>query len=454
MGVDFRIRDFGYPFSILKLKRTFDQNQWLSEEALKEYQLERLRKVIAHAYDSVPYYQKLFREKNILPGDIRTVEDLKRIPVLTKELLKHNFDSLIARNAKKYKPALLSTSGSTGGQTRFFVDKTSNVLEFVHYWRSWGWAGYKLGDTFALLSSEDFVYILKNRKTLYHFNSLTRQLTVNSMLFSHNYLDDLIGIFRKFKPLFLKGFPTNLYMLALVLNKKRNHGISCKAIFSQGANLLSYQRDLIEKVFSCKVFDSYGLMERTVAITQCPLGSYHIHQDYGIVELEEPGISLSNGKDGDTSIREVVGTSLHNYAMPLIRHRTGDFVKIKRSPEKCSCKRGFPTIVSVIGREMDLITTPDKRKIAGLSSVFSHTPGIIMGQIIQEKINQLLVKIVCEEKDIDHTDRILTGHIRKFVGDDVNIAIEHTTVEGIRKNSFGKFKAVISNIPPEEIFSR
>jgi phenylacetate-CoA ligase len=454
MGVDFRIRDFGYPFSILKLKRTFDRNQWLSEEALKEYQLERLRKVIAHAYDSVPYYQKLFREKDILPGDIRTVEDLKRIPVLTKDLLRHNFDSLVARNAKKYKPALLSTSGSTGGQTRFFVDKPSNVLEFVHYWRYWGWAGYKLGDTFALLSSEDFVYILKNRNALYHFNAFTKQLTVNSMLFSRNYLDDLIGIFRKFKPFFLKGFPLNLFMLALVLNEKGNHGISCRAIFSQGAHLPPYQRDLIEKVFSCKVFDSYGHMERTVAISQCPLGSYHIHPDYGVIEFAEPGIPLANGNDGDTCIREVIGTSLYNFSMPLIRYRTGDFVTLKRSPEKCSCKRGFPTIGSVIGRENDMVITPDKRKIAGLFSVFSHTPGIMIGQIIQEKINQLLVKIVCEEKDVDHTDRILTGHIREFVGDDVNVAIEHTTVEGIRKNSFGKFKAVISNIPPEEIFSR
>jgi phenylacetate-CoA ligase len=454
MGVDFRIRDFAYPLSILKLKRTFDQNQWLGEEALKEYQSARLRQIISHAYTNIPYYQKLFRENSIVPGDIQTVEDLKKIPFLTKDLLRHSFDSLTARNANKYKPVLLSTSGTTGVKINFYVDKPSNVLEFVHYWRSWGWAGYKIRDTFALLTSEDFVYIFNKRETLYHFNAFTKQLTVNSMLFSRKYLDDLIGMFRKFKPLFLKGFPTNLYMLALILNEKRNHGISCKAIFSQGAHLPHYQRNLIEEVFSCKVFDSYGHMERTMAISQCPLGSYHIHQDYGIVELEEPEMHLVDGSDGDTCIREVVGTSLHNFAMPLIRYRTGDFVTIKKRPEKCLCKRSFPTIVSVIGREVDLITTRDKKKIAGLFSVFSHAPGIIMGQIIQEAIDRLHVKIVCEGKDAEQTDRILTGHIRQFVGDDMHISIEHTTLDGIRKNSFGKFKLVISNIPPEETFSR
>jgi len=190
-----------------------------------------------------------------------------------------------------------------------------------------------------------------------------------------------------------------------------------------------------------------------VAISQCPLGTYHIHLDYGIVELEEPRIPLSDECDGDTCIKEIVGTSLYNFSMPLIRYRTGDFVKLKRSQEKCSCKRGFPTIDSVIGRELDLVVTPDRRKIAGVSSAFNHTPGIIMGQVIQEKINQLQVKIVCESEDTGRTDKILLGHMRNFVGDEMDIKIEHTTIDGIRKNSFGKFKTVISKIPPEEFIN-
>jgi len=295
------------------------------------------------------------------------------------------------------------------------------------------------------------VYINKHRKAKYYFDSLTRKLTINSMLFSHTYLDELIGIFKKFTPFFLKAHPLNLYMLALVFNEKRNHGISFKAIFSQGADLLPYQRYLIENVFSCKVFDSYGHMERTVAISQCASGMYHIHLDYGIAELEEPGIPLVNQNDEDTCIKEIVGTSLYNFSMPLIRYRIGDFVRLKRFPEKCSCGRGFPTIVSVVGRELDLVVTPDRRKIAGITSVFSCTPGIIMGQIIQEKINRLLVKIVCASEDVDKTDRILMGHMKTFVGDDMDIKIEHTTIEGIRKDKFGKFKPVISNIPYENI---
>ena len=449
MGINFRIRDFAYPFSILKLKKVFDRNQWLDAEALSEYQSARLRQVITHVYYNVPYYQKLFKENDIVPGDIQSAKDLKNIPCLTKDQLRLNFNSLLARDAKKYSPTMLSTSGTTGGKVNFYADKTSNVLEFVYYWRFWGWAGYKLGDAFAALSSEDFIYSEKNKELMYHFHPFTRQLTMNAMFFSTRYLKELIDIFRKFNPIFLKGSPLNLYMLALAFSTKRDHGISFKAIFSQGSVLTQYKRELIEGVFSCRIFDSYGHMERTVAISQCRHGTYHVHADYGIAEFEEPRIGVAGEGDGDTVVREIIGTSLHNFSMPLIRYRTGDFARVKDSPDRCSCKRGFPTIVSVVGREMDIVITPDGRTIAGLYSVFSRTPGIIMGQIIQEKIDHLLVKIVCVSGEADDTDGILTHYIRNFVGDEMNIEIDHTTVEGIGKDNFGKFKPVISNISPE-----
>ena len=453
MGIDFRIRDFAHPLSILKLKRTFDRNQWLSEEALFQYQSERLRQTVTHAYHNIPFYQKIFRENGISPGDIRTAGDLRNIPCLTKEILRLNFDSLVSRDAGKYGPNLLSTSGTSGGQSMFYVDKPSNVLEFVHYWRSWGWAGYRLGDVFAELSAEFFTFFRKGAGTLHHFNYPTKKLTVNSLLISSRHTEDFIGIFRKYKPLFLKGIASNLYMLALIFSERKDHGVSFRAIFSQGENLLPSQRELIEKVFSCKVFDSYGHMERTVAISQCPYGTYHIHLDYGVAELEEPEIPVNNNSDGDTCIKEIVGTSLHNRSMPLIRYRTRDLVKVSRTPKECACRRGFPSVISVLGRDTDVVITPDGRAVTALYTVFDRTPGIVMGQIIQEEIDRILVRIVHAREDTDQAEKILAGNIRDFVGADMKIRIEPTTVEGIRKDRLGKFKVVISNIPSEKILT-
>ena len=451
MGIDFRIRNFAYPLSILKLKSIFDKNQWLSEEALNQYQSAKLRQIITHAYHNVPYYQKLFKENNIIPSDIQTVKDLKNIPFLTKDLLRRNFSPLVARDAKKYRAVLLSTSGTTGGKLNFYTDKPSNVLEFVYYWRFWNWAGYKLGDTFAELTAEFFVFFRKNINTLYSFNRFSRRLVVNSLLISRTYLDGFISVFRKFKPLFLKGMPSNLYMLALVLNEKRNHGISFQGIFSQGENLPQYQRDFIEKVFSSRVFDSYGHMERTAAISQCPLGAYHIHSDYGITELEDPHLPVGQEDNKDSCVKEIIGTSLYNLSMPLIRYRTGDLINLNRSPQRCSCGRGFPTIASIAGRNTDTIITPDRRAVTALYTVFDRIPEIVMGQIIQEDIDQLLVKIVSASEDADGTDRILMEKIRNFVGTAMNIKIEHVTIHEIQKDNLGKFKVVISNIPYEKM---
>jgi len=178
MGIDFRMKDFAYPFSILKLKTEFDENQWLSEEALCQYQSARLRQIMTHAYNNVPYYQTLFKKNDILPGDIQTVKDLQIIPFLTKDSLRLNFGSLVAHGVKKYKPKLLSTNGTTGGKVNFYVDKPSNVLEFVYYWRFWNWAGYRLGDTFAELEAESFLFLKKRRSALHYFNYLTKRLAL------------------------------------------------------------------------------------------------------------------------------------------------------------------------------------------------------------------------------------------------------------------------------------
>ena len=240
-------------------------------------------------------------------------------------------------------------------------------------------------------------------------------------------------------------------MLALLLNEKKNHGISLKAIFSQGENLLPHQRELIERVFSSRVCDSYGHMERTAAISQCPSGTYHIHADYGLVEFEEPEIPLANPDGDHADVKEIVGTSLHNFSMPLIRYRTGDLVKLAATHEKCDCTRTFPGLLAILGRDTDIIITPDGRAVTAIYTVFDRTPGIVMGQILQDRRDRLVVKIVSKFKEAKNIDNALQRRIRSFVGTSMEVTIEHTTVDGIKKDAQGKFKVVVSSVPIETI---
>ncbi|MCM8797524.1 MAG: hypothetical protein NC923_06605 [Candidatus Omnitrophica bacterium] len=451
MGLDFRIKDFAYPISIIRLKNQFERNQWISEDALRAYQQKRLRLIIEHAYRNVPYYRRIFQEKNIIPSDIKSINELKIMPFLTKEIIQKKFNELIAVNAKKYKPRLLSTSGTSGGAVKFYVDKPSNILEFVYYWRFWGWAGYRLGNTFAELSAQSFTPYSQKKEQYYYFEFFTRRLMVNSLLISYKNSDNYIRLFKKFKPRFLKGLPSNLYALARIIGKKTGHGITFRAIFSQGENLLRYQRDYIENTFSCKVFDSYGHMERTVAISQCPFDSYHVHMDYGGVEFVEPVSVKSEDGIADGQIREVVGTSLYNFAMPLIRYRTGDYIRLKPTAQKCSCNRTFPIVGSIVGRNSDIVITPDGRAITALYVVFDRTPNICFGQVIQERLDKLLVKVAYNSQDIDSSDALLLKNLVDFVGDSMKIEIVHIGPEELEMNKLVKNKTIISKISSEQV---
>jgi phenylacetate-CoA ligase len=436
MGIDFRVRDFAYPIAVLRLKRVFDKNQWLDEKRLHDYQLSLLKTILHHAYNNVPYYHDIFDSINMLPDDIKTVEDLKKIPVLTKDTLRTSAVSLTAKDSAKYRPKAISTSGTTGGNVRFLTDSRSNILEFVFYWRYWGWAGYRIGDTFAEFSAQHFTPFEENKNVFFDFEHVTRRLILNSLLISPENSAPFIEIFAKFRPLFLKGLPSNLYAFALALRKRKGHGIKIKAVFSQGENLLGFQRDLIEKAFGCRAYDSYGHMERTVAISQCPLGSYHVHSDYGVAEFEGPG-----------EIKEIIGTSLYNLSMPLIRYKTGDYVKIQNPHKKCNCGRNFPVIDSIIGRETDIIFTPEGRAITALYVAFDRTPGIVFGQIIQESIDRLVLRIATDSRDKQMFERVLINNVRDFVGDSMKIDIEYVSQAEIESNKAGKFKVIISKIP-------
>ena len=449
MGLDFKLKDFVYPFDILGLKRIFDRNERLDEEELYAYQARRLRLIIAHAYRNVPYYQKLFKSKGIIPSDIACAKDLPLIPFLTKGILRESFHDLTAAHVLRYTPKLLSTSGTTASTVQFYADKFSNILEFAYYWRAWGWAGYRLGDTFAELSAQFFAPHALSAKKAYHFQPFTRRLLINSLLLSPRNAELYIQIFKRMKPKFLKGLSSNLYLLALILAKHKHHRVSLQGVFSQGENLLRYQRDLIEKVFSCNAYDSYGQMERVVAISQCPQMKYHLHSDYGVAEFLPSSLMQGEDLQKDEYMGEVVGTSLYNFSMPLVRYKMGDFVRLAKTPEKCPCGRNLPVIKGIVGRQADVIVTPDGRGITALYLALDRTPGLILGQIIQEKREELIVKAAYNTLDTSALDSQLLKNLRDFVGDSIAIRILHLSPEEIASVTAGKFKSVVSYLPSD-----
>src|SRR4051794_25649109 len=285
MSIAFKLRDFCHPRDLIRLRRLFERSQWFTPEEQLRYQEQRLRQVVNQAYHRVPYYQDLFRSLNLRPEDIRTPADLKKLPTLSKATLRKEFPRLQAKDSRRYRPRVAQTSGSSGEPLRFLLDKPANVLEFVYYWRHWSWAGYRLGSRFAELSSHYFMGEESRAGQVCHYQPLTGRLLLNSLSIGPDTVSAYAKALREQRPMFLKGIASALYYFAYFLQEAGIRDIRLRGVFSTGEMLLPYQRRVIEGVFHCRALDSYGHMERTVAISECPRGGLHVNPEYGVLEM-------------------------------------------------------------------------------------------------------------------------------------------------------------------------
>lgn len=460
MALEFKLKDFAYPAAIIKLRSTFEKTQWFTPEQQTLYQERLLRRIVAHAYRYVPYYRDLFDHIRLKPNDIRRLSDLDKIPILTKEILCAQFKTLEATNSRAFRPQVLSTSGTTGRRIQFLVDRPSNVLEFVYYWRHWNWAGYKLGAPFAEFSSVFFLKAGEKFRLASHHQRLTNRLLLNSLTMSHATVKDYVRAIRKHRPLFLKGLPSVLYYFSHFLRQQGIADLSFKAVFSTGETLLPRYRKIIEETFSCKVYDSYGHMERTAAVSECPRGGLHINPDYGILELirqdslraDFTGEGGYSGDNGAGYSAGVVGTSLYNFSMPLLRYEVGDMVRVD-AEKKCACGRQFPLVNAVEGRQSEVLITPEGEVITAAFLVFEDVPDILEGQIVQESLDRLNVKIVPAPSFSKASEARLKSRLQLLVGHTAKITVERCDSSGLLRASSGKLLTVVSNYPPRQTIS-
>lgn len=442
MAIDFKIRDFLYPIGIYRLRRIFEQTQWLPENELRSYQEQLLRVVINQAFNHVPYYHQLFAKMGLRPADIRSVDDLGKLPTLSKETVRNGGANFIADNAARYRPTVYRTSGTTGAPMEIYLDKHAMMLEFVYYWRHWSWAGYKLGDCFAELGSFYFLQRERLTENVSSWQPHLRRLMLNSGKISTVHARDMATAIRKQRPKYLKGMASTIYFLALCFKEAEIHDISFKAIFSTGEVLTPQYRAMAGTVFKCPVLDSYGHMEGTVAISQCMDGGYHINSDYGILEFSD-GRSSSDGKE---MLASAIGTSLYNRAMPLIRYDVGDDIELFAKSRSCPCGRTLPLVRAVHGRSEDTVVTSDGRFITSLFIVPEFIEGIRIIQFIQESRTLLHINIVPNESWDDKQREKMFYYVKNLVGADMNIIIRQVMPDEITRDASGKMRSVISYV--------
>ena len=419
------------------------KSQWFSRQELKEYQSEKLRELIAHAYSTVPYYRELFDSLKLKPADIKGTEDLHKIPVLRKEAFKDDPRRLMST---KYRPQDLvkgHTSGTTGSPLDVWYDQAGIYIAYAALGRHYDWADCRLardGDRIAVARGNMIVPANRRKPPFWRYNWCHNQLLLSSFHMSAETLDDYFREMEKFGPSVIDGYPSTLFVLAKHLENS-GRTFPLRAAITSSETLFDFQREVIEKSFQCRIFDYYALAERTAFAGECDHHHRrHLAMEYGISEIiDDADNLLPGGQDG-----LLVGTSLHNKGMPLIRYVTNDRTALLE--ETCSCGRGLELMEEVTTKAEDTITLRDGRLISPsvLTHPFKPLHTIRESQIHQTDYDRIVVRIIkgdgYSESDTNH----LESELRDRLGDGVDIVVEFPEV--LERTSSGKFRWVISDV--------
>ncbi len=414
--------------SLIRLLR----NERRSLDELINYQTISLKKLVGHAYATVPFYKRLFDESSFHPEDIRSIEDISRIPIIDKQMLKQNtFDDLISEKYKGKKLIPITTSGSSGMMLKFFIDNSFDQLRKAQFLRPYITNGKSFFDKTLIFSPPK----PWRKKWFQHFGIMKD----NRIFYNSSPSEQIISI-QKVKPDVIQGCASVLNLLALIILDEKVNIPKPKLIFTDSELLTVNMKENIKKAFGAKVFDIYGTYETDNIAYECEQQKgYHIALDCVIMEFVSGNKNVQPFEEG-----EIVVTVLNNLAMPFIRYNLHDIGSYSSSA--CPCGRTFPLINKISGRSDDYMITGDGKKLSfvNLGSYWHPlTKYVHEYQVIQEDTSDFTIFIV-PNNSFDNSCReiIITEITRYFPGAKINIKL----VPAIQRTESGKYKTFISKI--------
>ena len=429
---------FGPAFDALL--HAWEETQWLSREELRELQDAQLKLLISHAYDTVPYYRNIFHERRLTPDDIKTVSDLPKLPILTKDDLRRNFRLLVSTRPGS-RLAEGHSSGTTGSPITVLYDRRVITAHNVALWRHRRWTGFEFGHPYASLLGRVVVPITQTRPPFWRYNRPWKQLFLSAFHLTEANLASYVQAMRDHRVEALQAYPSTAYILAQYLRQTGDY-LPLKQVFTSSETLLPLQREIIEERFQCKVYDCYGLAERVMYAGECAhQDGLHLYAEYGISEIVDENDEVVT----DGTYARMVATGLHNYGMPLIRYDIGDMTAFQT--RRCPCGRGLPLLSPVTTKAEDIVVTSEGRFVS--SSVLTHPfkpmHHVAKSQIIQDSPDELLIKVVPRRGYSTRDTAVLLTEMHKRVGEAMKIEV--MLVDDIPPSSSGKFRWVVSKVP-------
>lgn len=411
------------------------KTEWFTQEQIREYQNEKLNEIITYAYQNIPYYQDVFKQNGIVPSDIKTVNDLYKIPILDKETVRNNYELLINPNFKE-KVVHSHTSGSTGKSLRFLFSQDAIQYRWALWFRHKSRFGVKPDDAYATFTGKVAIPINQKNPPYWRENKASKQTIFTMHHISKDKVPAIVERLNKGGFVYYTGYPSILYNLASIIYELHlTISKPPKIVITGAETLYDYQVELFEKIFKCPVTDQYGFSEGCGNASRCEAGLFHEDFEYGILECYNP----IHNEDGSIT-GEILATGFTNLAMPFIRYKVGDTATwVERT---CSCGRKSKIIKQINGRSEDYVITPEGNKILRFDYIFKDTENVIEAQIVQRNLGEIVIRVVKRPDYSIKDEELIIKEVKSKISPKLKVIFEYP--EEIEREKAGKFRAVKS----------
>ncbi|MCK0132257.1 hypothetical protein MWU59_12165 [Flavobacteriaceae bacterium F08102] len=427
----------GYRIQKIRFNKVFKkefelaiENQSKGKDEIDLIQKERL-KAFVKISNKTPYWYSQFKKYNVNleANDIR--EELKKLPIISKGIVKKNIDKIINKEVSG-KIIPMSTSGTTGSGMSFPQTNLMVNRQWAIWWAYRSIHNIEFNTWCGWFGSKNIVTASRNKPPYWKINRPGRQVLFSAFHLNKRNAPLYYQEIKKRKLTWLHGYPSQLSLFASFVLEGNYEKLPDLRIITIGAeSLYDYQKEIIEKAFGVPVRQHYGLAEGVANISEDANSKLNIDHEFCYVEL------IPVDKENPNLCR-IIGTNFSNYAFPLIRYDTNDLAEV-------DFEGGEMKIKKIIGRSSTYLTLGNGQRFGPISYLFKKMTNIKEAQVYQPNLNELIFRIVKNPQFKEQDEKDLLEEINKRLKDD-SIKISINYVDKIERTTAGKLNPVISDV--------
>ena len=432
--------------SFAEEKAAFLSREQYTRAQWQDYANRQLRTLLTLAYERVPYYREVWRTHGLSADQLQqfTADDLPLLPVVDKQIAREIPQSLLLDGKPLRRHRVYHTSGSSGTPVAtYWLRHEHQRSAALREARSHRFAGVSLGMPRATFGGRIVEPDPVSSGPFYRYNLFEKQIYFSAFHLAPQNAAAYVSAMHRHNTRWMTGYSHSTFHLASMILDQKLDAPALKAVVTTSEKITPDMRAVIEQAFSTRVFEEYGAVENTFLACECEEGRLHVSPDAGIIEIVDENFEpVPPGQLG-----EVLSTGFIRPGQPMIRYRNGD--RAAFSEETCPCGREMPVLKEVLGRIEDTIYGPDGRRMVRFHGIFVEQPNVRAGQIVQESLEHIRVRIVPAENFGEADELDIIQRVQQRLTESVIVTVEQ--VDALPRTKSGKVRAVVSHLRDEEI---